>query len=77
MNGSIRDKCVWCGWSDKLANAPACSTLFGLPLQEPRYSETIAACGLSPDLLIFEDGDLTEIGEKGKALSDYSPPKPF
>lgn len=30
---------------------------------------TRQACGLIPDLLQLEDGDLTEIGERGKTLS--------
>lgn len=29
----------------------------------------MTACALDKDLLIFEDGDLTEIGEKGITLS--------
>lgn len=29
----------------------------------------MTACALDIDLLIFEDGDLTEIGEKGITLS--------
>jgi ABC-type multidrug transport system fused ATPase/permease subunit len=43
--------------------------LFGLPYLEPRYKETLTACALDKDLSIFEDGDLTEIGEKGITLS--------
>ena len=29
----------------------------------------LQACGLIPDLLQLEEGDLTEIGERGKTLS--------
>lgn len=43
--------------------------LFGLPFLEARYQETLYACALNTDLEIFEDGDLTEIGEKGITLS--------
>ncbi|CAO3698324.1 unnamed protein product [Rhizopus stolonifer] len=43
--------------------------LFGLPYVESRYRETLAACALSKDLEILEDGDQTEIGEKGITLS--------
>lgn len=43
--------------------------LFGLPYIESRYRETLYACALDKDLEIFEDGDETEIGEKGITLS--------
>lgn len=40
-----------------------------MPYKENRYRATLTACALDKDLLIFEDGDLTEIGEKGITLS--------
>ena len=40
--------------------------LFGLPYDEDRYNQVIDACSLRHDLKILEDGDLTEIGERGK-----------
>ncbi|KAG2237662.1 P-loop containing nucleoside triphosphate hydrolase protein [Thamnidium elegans] len=43
--------------------------LFGLPFVESRYKETLYVCALDKDLDIFEDGDQTEIGEKGITLS--------
>ncbi|ORX49051.1 hypothetical protein DM01DRAFT_1309068 [Hesseltinella vesiculosa] len=43
--------------------------LFGLPFSESRYNDTLFACSLLSDLAAFEDGDLTEIGEKGITLS--------
>ncbi|KAF7727026.1 hypothetical protein EC973_008140, partial [Apophysomyces ossiformis] len=43
--------------------------LFGLPYSEERYKETLFACALNKDLSIFEDGDMTEIGERGVTLS--------
>lgn len=43
--------------------------LFGLPYVEKRYQATLTACALDKDLSIFEDGDMTEIGEKGITLS--------
>ncbi|KAI9483188.1 MAG: P-loop containing nucleoside triphosphate hydrolase protein [Benjaminiella poitrasii] len=43
--------------------------LFGLPYVESRYRETLTACALDKDLKILEDGDQTEIGEKGITLS--------
>ncbi|CAO3626391.1 unnamed protein product [Cunninghamella blakesleeana] len=43
--------------------------LFGLPYNEKRYKDTLYACSLVKDLTILEDGDETEIGEKGITLS--------
>ncbi|RUS27682.1 P-loop containing nucleoside triphosphate hydrolase protein, partial [Jimgerdemannia flammicorona] len=43
--------------------------LFGLPYNEQRYLDVLDACALTKDLDIFEDGDETEIGEKGITLS--------
>ncbi|GAA6061872.1 hypothetical protein JCM10212_000513 [Sporobolomyces blumeae] len=43
--------------------------LFGLPYREHRYKATLEACSLVSDLKILEDGDQTEIGEKGINLS--------
>ncbi|KAI8379596.1 P-loop containing nucleoside triphosphate hydrolase protein [Radiomyces spectabilis] len=43
--------------------------LFGLPMVEQRYKDTLTACALDKDLTILEDGDMTEIGEKGITLS--------
>lgn len=43
--------------------------LFGSPLEEGRYDAVLEACALKPDLEIFEDGDLTEVGSRGISLS--------
>ena len=43
--------------------------IFGLPYDEERYVAVIKMCSLEKDLEIFEDGDMTEIGEKGITLS--------
>lgn len=43
--------------------------LFGLPFIEKRYIATLTACALNKDLSYLEDGDETEIGEKGITLS--------
>ncbi|CEP08191.1 hypothetical protein [Parasitella parasitica] len=43
--------------------------LFGLPFIEKRYKETLYACALDKDMDNLEDGDLTEVGEKGITLS--------
>ncbi|KAL5522541.1 hypothetical protein ACEPAG_8557 [Sanghuangporus baumii] len=43
--------------------------LFNLPYVEDRYRKTINACALLEDLAILEDGDRTEVGERGINLS--------
>ena len=43
--------------------------LFGLPFRQERYQDVLHACSLVSDLKILEDGDATEIGEKGINLS--------
>ncbi|XP_071446847.1 ATP-binding cassette sub-family C member 12-like [Hetaerina americana] len=43
--------------------------LFGLPYHKMRYRATIEACGLSRDLELLSNGDLTEVGENGFNLS--------
>ncbi|KAG2156756.1 multidrug resistance-associated ABC transporter [Suillus bovinus] len=43
--------------------------LFGLPLDEERYQKTLEICALISDLKILEDGDQSEIGERGVNLS--------
>ncbi|KAF7362379.1 hypothetical protein MVEN_00584800 [Mycena venus] len=43
--------------------------LFGYPFDEARYNQVIESCALRPDLDMLEDGDATEIGEKGVSLS--------
>ncbi|KAJ7850608.1 hypothetical protein B0H14DRAFT_2581828 [Mycena olivaceomarginata] len=43
--------------------------LFGSPMDEARYNDTIQCCALKPDLDMLEDGDATEIGVKGVSLS--------
>ena len=39
--------------------------LFDLPYVEERYQKTLEVCALLSDLKILEDGDLSEIGERG------------
>lgn len=43
--------------------------LFGEEYDEERYTRVLAACALQLDLENLQDGDLTEIGEKGINLS--------
>lgn len=43
--------------------------LFGLPLDEDRYGQTIEACALKKDLEMLPNGDESELGPKGINLS--------
>jgi ABC-type multidrug transport system fused ATPase/permease subunit len=43
--------------------------LFNLPYNEQRYQKTLEVCALVSDLEILEDGDESEIGERGVNLS--------
>ncbi|KAI0792249.1 multidrug resistance-associated ABC transporter [Abortiporus biennis] len=43
--------------------------LFDLPYDEQRYQKTLEVCALLSDLDILEDGDMSEIGERGVNLS--------
>lgn len=43
--------------------------LFHLPYNELRYQRTLEACALVADMKILEDGDQSEIGERGVNLS--------
>lgn len=39
--------------------------MFDLPYDEERYQKTLEVCALLSDLKILEDGDMSEIGERG------------
>lgn len=43
--------------------------MFSLPFDEARYQKTLEVCALVSDLAILEDGDESEIGERGVNLS--------
>ncbi|KAJ7035492.1 hypothetical protein C8F04DRAFT_1221175 [Mycena alexandri] len=43
--------------------------LFDSPLDQERYDAVVKCCALEPDFDMLEDGDSTEIGEKGVSLS--------
>lgn len=43
--------------------------LFGSEFDEARYKQVLECCALNPDLDALEDGDETEIGERGVSLS--------
>ncbi|XP_040091303.1 multidrug resistance-associated protein 4-like, partial [Oryx dammah] len=44
--------------------------LFGKKYEKERYEEVIKACALEKDLKFLEEGDLTEIGDRGTPLSE-------
>ncbi|KAL7418721.1 hypothetical protein Q5752_006404 [Cryptotrichosporon argae] len=54
----------WCS-SDSIRD----NILFGEPYEEERYNAVVHDCGLETDLKLFDDGDATEVGEKGITLS--------
>lgn len=41
---------------------------FGQPFWRERYNEALKQACLLPDLKIMQDGDMTEVGEKGTTL---------
>lgn len=43
--------------------------LFGLPFNEEKFQQIVDICGLTKDLAVFSNGDLTEIGQRGAILS--------
>ncbi|KAK5651837.1 hypothetical protein OQA88_11606 [Cercophora sp. LCS_1] len=45
------------------------NVLFGMPFDEERYEQTLAACALKKDLDALPDGDKTELGVNGVNLS--------
>lgn len=71
MSNWILDNCVaFVAQESFLQNASIRSNItFGLPFHEERYKAVIKACALLRDFEILEDGDLTEVGEKGLTLS--------
>lgn len=45
------------------------NVLFGMPMDQDRYSQVLECCALNPDLRVLEDGDETVIGARGVSLS--------
>ncbi len=66
----VKGLVAYCPQSAFLQNASIKNNiLFGSPFDGGRYQRVLDACSLSSDLKIMEDGDETEIGEKGLNLS--------
>lgn len=43
--------------------------LFGLPFNQEKFLNVVHVCGLTKDLAVFSNGDLTKIGQRGVTLS--------
>ncbi|KAI0683866.1 ATP-binding cassette transporter [Cytidiella melzeri] len=66
----VKGVCAYVPQSAWLRNASIRDNiLFNLPYNEERYQKTLEVCALLSDLKILEDGDMSEIGERGVNLS--------
>ncbi|KAI0062503.1 ATP-binding cassette transporter [Artomyces pyxidatus] len=67
----VEGVCAYVPQSAWLRNASikAENILFNLPFDPKRYQKTVEVCALVSDLNILEDGDESEIGERGVNLS--------
>ncbi|KAE9407953.1 ATP-binding cassette transporter [Gymnopus androsaceus JB14] len=66
----IHGVCAYVPQSAWLRNASIKDNiLFNLPYDEERYQKTLEVCALVTDMEILEDGDESEIGERGVNLS--------
>ncbi|KAJ3746747.1 multidrug resistance-associated ABC transporter [Lentinula detonsa] len=66
----IQGVCAYVPQSAWLRNASIKDNiLFNMPFDEERYRKTLEACALVTDMEILEDGDESEIGERGVNLS--------
>ncbi|KAF5389660.1 hypothetical protein D9757_004116 [Collybiopsis confluens] len=69
-NWIIQGVCAYVPQSAWLRNASIKNNiLFNLPYDEERYKKTLEVCALVADMQILEDGDESEIGERGVNLS--------
>ena len=62
--GVIKTKCSSTAWRTHECKYLE-NIIFNLPFVADRYQETLEACALVNDLKILEDGDESEIGERG------------
>ncbi|TFY65276.1 hypothetical protein EVJ58_g2068 [Rhodofomes roseus] len=66
----VQGVCAYVPQSAWLRNASIRENiLFDLPYIEERYQKTLEVCALVSDFKILEDGDMSEIGERGVNLS--------
>ena len=69
----VEGACAYVPQSAWLRNASIRDNiLFDLPYVEERYQRTLEACALLSDLEILEDGDQSEIGERGVSDSTHT-----
>lgn len=70
---SVFGRVAYCAQSPWILNATLRENIimFGQqePVDEDRYVRALHACSLMPDLELLQNGDLTEIGERGVTLS--------
>lgn len=67
---AMRGSCSYVGQKPFIQNATLKDNiLFGSPMDEERYQQTLSMCALLPDLDVLPAGDATEIGERGINLS--------
>jgi ABC-type multidrug transport system fused ATPase/permease subunit len=67
---TLKGKVAYASQSPWILNATLRDNiLFGLPMDERKYNRVLEACQLKYDIEMLEDGDLTEIGERGINLS--------
>jgi ABC-type multidrug transport system fused ATPase/permease subunit len=67
---TLRGKVAYASQSPWILNATLRDNiLFGLPMDVARYAKVLEVCQLSHDLAMLDNGDMTEIGEKGKCIS--------
>jgi ATP-binding cassette subfamily C (CFTR/MRP) protein 1 len=67
---TLKGKVAYAAQSPWILNATLRDNiLFGLPMDRVKYDRVLEACQLSYDLELLENGDLTEIGERGINLS--------
>ena len=66
----VRGSIAYCAQAPWIQNATLRdNVLFGKPFESEYYAQVLAACCLDADLAILEEGDHTEIGERGLNLS--------
>jgi ABC-type multidrug transport system fused ATPase/permease subunit len=67
---NLKGKVAYASQSPWILNASLRDNiLFGRPMDQERYNKVLQVCQLAHDLNMLDDGDLTEIGEKGINLS--------
>ena len=67
---TLKGKVAYAAQSPWILNASLRDNiLFGMPMNQEKYQRVLEACQLAIDLELLENGDMTEIGERGINLS--------